>query len=68
MILKMSVLISLNYSRIGMNRKGGDRLIYRRCTTYIMEYLFDSNENIYQNHKGTRLSVGNNSIEGLTGL
>ena len=23
MILKMSVLISLNYSRIGMNRKGG---------------------------------------------
>lgn len=35
---------------------------------YIMEHLFDSNEGIYQNHKDTRLSVGNNSIEGLTGL
>lgn len=31
-----------------------------------MEHLFDSNENTYQNHKGTRLSVGNNSIKELT--
>lgn len=32
MILKMSGLISFNYSRMGMNRKGGDKLTYHRCT------------------------------------
>lgn len=56
-ILKMSVLISLNYSRMGMNRKGGDRLTYHRCTTYIMEHPFDSDENAYWNHENTGLSA-----------
>lgn len=68
MILKMSVLISLNYSRMGMNRKGGDRLTYHRCTTYIMEYLFDSNENAYRNHEDTGLSAWNLDIKSPAGL
>ena len=68
MILKMSVLISLNYSRMGMNRKGGDRLTYHRCTTYIMEYLFDSNENTYRNHEDTGLSAWNLDIKSPAGL
>lgn len=32
MILEMSVLISLNYSRMGMNGKGENRLTYPRYT------------------------------------